>query len=448
MKPQEKKKCTLLIKNCTVMLPDCSFMAGASIAINGDRIIELDVTDKVEAAFFAEEVINAEGKLAIPGMVDCHTHTVQQFLRGSVVDEPPIVWIRILVPYEARLNAEDRYHAARLACLQMLKAGITTFADSGTGDMVPVIQAVQEMGLRAAITRMTRDEGDFIPSVFKSQAEVAVKKNEELYKQFHGSSNGRISIWFSVTSPMTTSPKLARLVAEAAAEYHTGIHIHLAEHLDEVKHCLTRYGMRPPMYLDSCGLLGPNVIAAHCVQISDFDIRLLAERKVNVIHCPCANLGNQGFPKLMAERAAGINIGLGNDGAHTANLDLFFQIQLLKYASQAAYGIPVFEPVVLPVTEAFKMATINGAKALMLGEQIGSLEVGKKADVVLVDVNQPHISPNRNLLNTLVMVGSGRDVTDVIIDGQVIMKNREFVSIDEEEVIKSATAQLNDFWNR
>lgn len=118
-------------------------MTGASIAINGDRIIELDVTDKVEAAFFAEEVINAEGKLAIPGMVDCHTHTIQQFLRGSVVDEPPIVWIRILVPYEARLNAEDRYHAARLACLQMLKAGITTFADSGTGDMVPVIQAVQ-----------------------------------------------------------------------------------------------------------------------------------------------------------------------------------------------------------------------------------------------------------------------------------------------------------------
>ena len=448
MENQGKKKCTLIIKNCIVLLSDLSCLDKASIAIDGDNIIEIGKMDLIDTVFTSDEVINAKGKLAIPGMVDAHTHTVQQFLRGCVIDEPPIVWIRILLPYEAKLNEQDRYHAARLSCLQMLRAGITTFADSGTGDMVPVIQVVQEMGLRAAITRMTRDEGDFIPQIFKEPAEVAVKKNEELYKQFHGSGNGRVNIWFSITSPMTTSPKLATMVAEAAREYNTGIHIHLAEHLEEVKQCLTQRGMRPPFYLDSCGLLGPNLIAAHCIQISDFDIRLLAERGVNIIHCPRSNLKSQGVPKLLAERAAGINIGLGNDGASTANLDLFFQMQLLKLSTQAEYGLPIFEPVVLPISEAFKMATINGAKALMLGDKIGSIEVGKKADIVLVDINQPHISPNRGLLNTLVMVGSGHDVTDVIIDGHIILRDREFVLIDEAEVVKAATAQLNDFLNR
>lgn len=442
------KRCTLLLKNCIALLPDYSFLEDASIAIDGNRIVEIGPTSSVEASFIANEIIDTKGKLAIPGMIDCHTHTVQQFLKGGVVGEPPIVWIRILVPYEAKLNERDRYHAARLACLQMIRAGITTFADSGTGDMVPVIQAAQEMGLRAVITRMTRDEGDFIPSIFKSSAEIAVKKNEELYRQFHGSGNGRISIWFSVTSPMTTSPQLARLVAETAKEYNSGVHIHLAEHLDEVKYCLTKYGMRPPAYLDSCGLLGSNLIAAHCVQISDFDVHLLSERKVNIIHCPCSNLSSQGFPKLLAERAAGINICLGNDGAASHNLDLFFQMQVLKYVAQAAFGIPIFEPEVLPVKEAFQMATINGAKALMLEREIGSLEVGKKADIVLLDISHPIISPNRNLLNTLVMVGSGRDVTDVVIDGQVIMKNRQFVSIDEKEIARSAAAQFNDFWSR
>lgn len=445
----EFKKCSLMIKNCNVIKPDLSVLEDGAIAINADRIVDIGPSDILCASYEAENIIDGHNKFAMPGMVDCHTHTAQQFLRGSVVDEAPIVWIRILVPYEFKLNEQDRYHAARLACLQMIKAGITMFADSGTGDMIPIIQAVEETGIRASITKMTRDVGDFLPEeAFDRDPKVAVKKNEDLYKQFHGSADGRISIWFSVTSPMTTSPELARLVGEAARQYNTGIHIHLAEHLDEVKNSLVKHKMRPPAFLDSCGLLGPNVIAAHSIQITDYDIRLLAERGVNIIHCPCANLGNQGFPKLVAERAAGINIGLGNDGAHTANLDLFFQMQLLKYASQAYCGLPVFEPIALPVGEAFNMATINGAKALMLGDELGTLEVGKKADVVLLDISEPHISPNRNLLNTLVMVGSGRDVTDVIINGEVVLRNREFVSIDEEEIIHSASKQLQDFLSR
>jgi len=445
---QKETNCSVLIKNSKVILKDLSIIENGAVAIDRDKIVSIGPSKKLEESFVASEVIDAKGKLAMPGMIDCHTHTVQQFLRGGVVGERPIVWIRVLIPFEAKCNEQDRYHAARLAILQMLKNGITTLVDSGTGDMVPIIQAIQEMGIRASVTRMTRDGGDFIPPVFKSSAEVAVRKNEDLYKEFHGSGNGRVSVWFSVTSPMTTSPKLGRLVAEAARQYNTGIHIHMAEHLDEVKHCVTEFGMRPPEFLDSCGILGKNLIAAHCIQITDDDIKLMAEREMNVIHCPTANLNSQGFPKVMAEKAAGLNIALGNDGAATANHDHFFQMQLLKYATQAAQGIPVYQTSVLPVNDAFNMATINGAKALMLEDKIGSLEVGKKADVILVDVEQPIISPNKELLNTLVMVGSGRDVTDVIVDGQVIIRNKEFTMIDEEEVIRSATAQFHDHWSR
>lgn len=446
---QDKKKCTLLIKNCKLINSNLKIIDESAIAINNDCIVDLGPISTIEANYDPDDIIDAKGKVASPGMIDCHTHSVQQFLRGGVLGEPPVVWMRVLVPFEASCREQDIYHASRLSCLQMLKNGITTFADSGVSDISPMIQAIQEMGIRATVTRNTRDMGDFLPSKLRdSSPEEAIRKTEEMYKEFNGSGDGRVNVWFSATSTTTTSPKLGRLVTEAAKEYNTGILCHMSESMDEVAECIKQYGMRPPEYFDSCGILGTNVVAAHCVYITDFDIHLMAKRKANIIHCPTANLSDQGFPKLLAERAAGLNIGIGNDGAAIANLDNFPQMQLLKYATQAAQGTPVYELDVLPVEAAFKMSTSNNAKALMKENEIGSLEIGKKADVILIDTNQPLISPNKNLFKTLVMNGSGRDVTDVIVNGEVIIKDRDFVSIDEEEVVRTATDQFNDFWNQ
>ncbi len=441
--------CDLLIQGCSAILPGFRLLENAAIAIDRGIILEVGTAELLRRRYQPRETIQATGKLAMPGMYDCHTHTVQQLLKGGTVDEPPIIWRRILVPYESQLTPEDRYHAARLYCLQALRAGITMFADAGSMDMSGTAQAVAETGIRAAIARVGRDLDPELPSCMCDySAERSIDAMENFYREYHGKAEGRIHVWFSLSSPMSSSPQLVEGVAQAAKQRKTGIHIHLGEHPAEVQTCLARWGLRPPDFLDKYGALGPNVIAAHCIQITDFDIRLMAERGLHVIHCPTANLPTQGIPKLLAERAAGLNIALGNDGASSAKQDLFGQVQLLKYVTQAVYGTPVFEPNVLPLAEAFQMMTQNGARALGMGEQLGSLAAGKLADIVLLRIDTVNYEPSRHPLHTVMMVASSQDVSDVIIGGRVVLHNGEFTDLDEEEILFEGKKQLQLLLNR
>lgn len=440
---QKKQACALLIKNCTLIQPNFTILSDAAIAIDDTRIVEIGSNELLQQKYEAGDTIDGNGKLAMPGMYDCHTHTPQQLLKGGTADEPPIVWRRILLPYEANMNEEDQYHAARLYCLQSLKAGVTMFAESGSMmKMLGAVRAAQETGIRAAIARAGRSMDKALP---ENMCEGDPYKNLDdmidLYETYHGSADGRIHIWFSLSSPMTTEPELAKIVAQAAKKYDTHIHCHLCEHPAEVQYCLEHFKVRPPQYFDDCGVLGPNLIAAHCIRTTDFDIRLMAERGIHVIHCPTSNLSSQGIPKLLAERAAGLNIALGNDGAAGAKQDIFFQMQLLKYVTQVVQGTPDFEPVVLPMKEAFEMMTRNGARALGVEEDLGTLEAGKKADMILMHIHEANYLPSRNLLNTFMMVAGAQDVSDVVIDGEIIMKNRCFVKINEEEILRSGIEQ-------
>lgn len=443
------KTCDLLICGCSAVLPGFQLLEHAAIAVDQGVILEIGSSDQLCARYRPKEILRAEGKLAMPGMYDCHTHTVQQLLKGGTVDEPPIIWRRILVPYESHLTPEDRYHAARLYCLQALRAGITMFADAGSMDMTGTAQAVSETGIRAAIARVGRDLDPELPACMcDASAEKSLTAMENFYRDYHGKADGRIHVWFSLSSPMSSSPQLVEGVAQAAKRRNTGIHIHLGEHPAEVQTCLSRWGLRPPEFLDKYGALGGNVIAAHCIQITDFDIRLMAERGLHVIHCPTANLPTQGIPKLLAERAAGLNIALGNDGATSAKQDLFGQVQLLKYVTQATFGTPVFEPTVLPLAEAFHMMTQNGACALGVGDRLGSLSPGKLADIVLLRVDNVNYLPSCNLLHTMMMVASSQDVSDVIVGGRILLRSGCFTQIDEEAVLHEGKLQMQDLLRR
>ena len=444
-----KQICDLMISNCGVVLPDFTLYENADIAVKDGIIVKIGPSPELSMEYQAEEYVDGKGKLALPGLYDCHTHTVQQLLKGGTVDEPPIIWRRILVPYESAMNEEDRYHAARLYCMQALKAGIVMFADAGSMDMSGTIRAVEETGIQAAIARVGRDLDKELPeSMCDKTAEECISNQKELYKKYHKAADGRIRIWYSISSPMSASPELVEGIAEAAKEGKTGIHIHLGEHPAEVQTCLQRFGMRPPEFMAAHGALGSNVIAAHCIQITDFDIKLMAKQGVNVIHCPTANLPTQGIPKLLAERAAGLNIALGNDGATSARQDLFQQAQILKYVTQAVYGTPVFEPNVLPLAEAFQMMTSNGAKALGVGEITGRLDTGKAADIILLDVDRVEYMPSRNILHTMMMIATSQDVTDVVIRGKVIIKNRAFISLDEEKILFEGQQQMKKMLKR
>jgi 5-methylthioadenosine/S-adenosylhomocysteine deaminase len=432
----------LAIKHCLVLQPDFSILTDATILIHQGRITKIATEAGDIDGTEGLEVLDGQGKLALPGFVDGHTHAAQTLLRGSVVDELPMVWARILVPFESALTYEDTYAGAMLFCLQNLRAGITTFADAGGPHMDAVADAAIETGIRAVITRSTMDQGAFVPDSMKDNAKDAIAKTEALYDAYHNRENGRIKIWFGVRQAMTTSPELAEAIADRSKALNTGVHAHLAEHLDEVSHCLSNFSLRPAEWFDRFGLLGPNFIGAHSVRLTADEIRLMAERNANVVHCPTSNLQNHGFSKTPQMMARGINIGLGTDGGSGTRLNLFEQMRLLKNAMQARFGVPINDPLTIPTLSTLKMATQGGARAVMLHDEIGTLEPGKKADIILLNINRLHLSPTADLPKTVVLNGGPDDVSDVIVDGKVLIENGAFREFDVGEIRRKAGEAL------
>jgi 5-methylthioadenosine/S-adenosylhomocysteine deaminase len=432
----------LIIRDVRLLQPDLSVLDHATVCIQKDRIARIESDPAIAATLHAKTELDGHRKLAMPGLVDAHTHAAQQLLRGSVTDEMPMIWARILVPFESNLAPEDVYAGARLFCVENLKAGITAFADAGGPHMEAVAQAVVETGLRAAITRSTMDAGEFIPETMKEPAALAIAHTEDLYKAYHNAGDGRVHIWFGLRQLMSATPDLVEGVSKRSKELQTGVHIHLAEHLDEVSHCLRNYGKRPAEWLDTFGILGPNLLAAHSVRLSDKEVKLVSERRVNVVHCPRSNLGNHGFSKTPLLMALGANIGLGTDGASGNRLDLFEQMRLLKSAMHARYGLEVNDPMVLPALDTLRMATLGGARALMLGDEIGTLETGKKADIILIDLDAAHLSPTAHLPKTIVAAAGPADVSDAIVDGRLLMKDRRLLDLNEAEIRHEAGEAL------
>ena len=441
-------KCDILIQGCRVLQPDMTISGSCIVAIDKTMICKIGPEAELAQEYEAEETLDGRGKLLMPGLVDGHTHTCQQLLRGRVSDEYPMVWTRFLVPFESNLRPEDSYVSGQLACLEMIKHGTTAFADSGGVYMDRVADAVVESGMRAAIAKSTMDMGNAITGAMKETAKEAVAHTRELYKGYQGAGDGRVDIWFAIRQVMTCSQDLIAMVRDAAEELHTGIHAHLCEHKDEVSFCLQNYKLRPAQFLESMGVLGPNLLTAHNVMLSDEDIALMAERGVKVIHCPRANLANHGFPKAPQILQAGLQVGLGCDGAAPSNLDLFDEMKVLRYGMIAYWGLPSFNPVVMTCATVLKMASWGGACALGKGDILGTVEEGKKADVILLNIDQPHIQPTQNLLNTIVEAANGHDVTDSIIDGRLVMKNREVLTLDEEKICFEAQKHMEEIIKR
>lgn len=435
----------LIIKNCSVMMPDFSIKKEQDILIQDSFIVKITDTDD---GYESKEVLNGKNKLVMPGLVDGHTHTCQQLLRGRTANEYPMVWTRILVPYESSLTPEDCYWSAKLACLEMIKSGTTAFAESGSTHMGDVADAVIESGMRAALARSTMDIGDAIPDCMKESSELNILHTEALYDKYQGTGDGRVDIWFAIRQVMTCSPELIREIGKEARRLKTGIHAHLCEHKDEVSFCLQHYQKRPAEFLDDMGVLGPNLLTAHNVVLSERDIDLLGERNVKLIHCPRANYANHGFPKTPRILQNNMSLGLGCDGASRPNLSLFAEMKHLLYGTMAFWGLPIFDPDIICAKDLLKMVTVGGARALQHEAELGTIEEGKKADLITINLMQPHLTPTHNLLNTLVDCAAEHDVTDSVINGKIVMRDRNVLTMNEEEIIKECSKRMKQIAER
>ena len=425
---------TILIKNAFILSPNKNFKGKKSLLIKDDIIA--DVSDKIDESN-VDKIIDATGKILLPGLIKTHTHLSMTLFRGLADDLSLDSWLNDHIwPMEANLNGNYCYIGALLGAVELIKSGTTTFSDMYFY-MEDVARAVDEAGIRAVLSYGMIDFGD------AEKRENEIKENLELFNSCNGMADGRIKVFFGPHSPYTASEELLVKVRELADEYNMGIHIHVSETQKEINDVSEEKGLRPFEYLDKIGFLGPDVVAAHSVWLSDNEIEIIKKNNVKISHNPCSNMklasGVAPVSKLIEND---ICVSIGTDGASSNNnLDL---IEELKTAS-LLQKVSTLDPKVLTSDEAIAMGTIKGAEALGLDSEIGSIEVGKKADIILIDTNSANMVPDSSTLSSNVIYSAnGSNVDTTICNCKILMENKKLTVLDEQEIYEKARKAIKE----
>ncbi len=403
-----------------------------NIYIEDNTISEIG-SAKIEA----EHIIDGATKAAIPGLINAHTHAAMSLLRGYADDMKLFEWLQTKIwPLEAKLTADDVYWGTRLACLEMIKSGTTCFNDM-YWHIEAAAKAVGESGIRGVLSGVFIDIND----VAKGKQQLT--ENFNLVNELQGKADGRVITALGPHSIYTVSPEMLAEIAELAKKNQLLIHFHLAETKKENEDYIENTGKRPVEHLDELGLLCPNLVAAHSVWFNKRDLEILAKYDVKAVHNPVSNMklsvGSAIPYKEM--QAVGLTISLGTDGcASNNNLDMFESMKIATLLQKYHTG----DETVMPANEVFQMVTINGAKTL--GLDTGVIEEGKLADIALIDLTCPEMTPNYDLTSNIVYSGNGSIVDTLICDGKIIMENRAVPG--EEEVINKAREISKDLVKR
>ena len=425
---------TILIKNALILNPNNFEEKKQSLLIKNDLIAE--ISDEIDESN-VDKIIDGEGKVLLPGFVNTHTHLSMTLFRGLADDLSLDTWLNDHIwPMEANLNGDYCYAGALLGAVELIKSGTTTFSDMYFY-MEDVARAVDEAGIRAVLSYGMIDFGD------AERREAEIKENLTLFENCNGMADGRIKVFFGPHSPYTASEELLIKVRQLADEYNMGIHIHVSETQKEINDVSEEKGLRPFEYLDKIGFLGPDVVAAHSVWLSDEEIEIIKKHDVKISHNPCSNMklasGIASVSKLMEND---ICVSIGTDGASSNNnLDL---IEELKTAS-LLQKVSTLDPNVLNSHEAIAMGTIKGAEALGLADEIGSIEVGKKADIILIDTNSANMVPDSSTLTSnIIYSANGSNVDTTICNGKILMENKKLTVLDEQEIYDKAREAIKN----
>ena len=392
-----------------------------------DILIENNIIKKIEKDIDKEievdEKINAKNMLVMPGLINTHTHLAMSIFRGYKDDRKLMDWLEnAIFPVEDKLESEDIYWNSYLSCLEMLRSGTTTCNDMYFG-MNKVIEAIENTGLRALVAWSMTDDS----------IRDKVEKTREYAKKYNVPGS-RIKVITSPHAPYSCNPDTIKLCVDLAKELNTSLHIHLSETLDEEETIREWYNKRGTEYLNDLGVFDVPVILAHGIYISDSDIEILKNVKGGIAHNPISNCKlSSGICDVVKLRRNGINVGLGTDGiGSTTTLDMFEEMKTAAYLQK----VNTMEPTSIKAYDILKMATIVGAKVLGLDDEIGTLEPGKKADMIFIRTDKLHLCPDNDVCTNIVYSANGSDVDTVMIDGKIIMQNRKMINLDEKEVMK------------
>lgn len=421
----------LLIRGGLVvtMNPDTGVLEGGIVAIQGDQIKAVGLRDALEARFSSRRILDASGCAVIPGLINAHTHAAMTIFRGLADDLPLMEWLEgYIFPVEAHLKAEWVRWGTRLACAEMLLGGTTTFCDMYLFEE-EVAQAAKEAGMRAVVGEVLYD----FPSPNYGPLEEGFRYTEALISRWQGDAHVRTAVEPHAT--FTCSPELLKRARALANEYSVPLIMHMSETRDEVERIKEQYGTTPARHLDHLGIFDGPTVVDHVVWVDDEELAIVRDRGVGVVYNPESNMklvsGVAPVPRMLE---MGICVGLGTDGcASNNNLDLLREMD----TAAKLHKVHTLDPTVMDAQTVLKMATIGGARVLGLEGEVGSLEPGKKADLVILDLHQPHLCPLYNVISHLVYAARAADVRTVIVNGKMVVENGSLKTLPVESIFEA-----------
>jgi 5-methylthioadenosine/S-adenosylhomocysteine deaminase len=457
---------SVMIAGGTVVTMDERRVIGdGAIFVEGNVIRDLGPAAELAARYHPDKQINAAGKIVMPGLIDTHYHTCQQFLRGtlaSITRQGQIhypVWKNYLVPFESLLTPDDVHLSGLAAYANMIRVGTTCVSEHGARHPEQIAQAMVSTGIRGLLAESTMDipDPDLPPNMIRS-TEECLDSNLQIVRKWDGRGEAPIRGCFSLRQIIVCSPRLIKETCRLAEQHDALIQTHLAEGTYEVEYAINRYSLRPAEYLETLEALSPRLLCAHSVLLSDHEVELYAQYGVKMAHCPNGNYTGLGMAKFPLMRRLGVdrNTGIGSDGASGGSIDLFQAMNTSVIGQMLHFGTPYLDKTVTNNYQAVSMATINAARAVRWEDTIGSLTVGKQADIIILDPSSMDCQPVMDdVYYTIVKCLRGRDVETVLVNGKLVMEDRRLLTVDEDALrgeikarVPALHAAITEYYDR
>jgi cytosine/adenosine deaminase-related metal-dependent hydrolase len=421
-------------------------LVDGALRIEGSKITKVGKTSEIKHEPRAEFEIDAKGMMIIPGLIDTHVHTAQALLRGCADDASFIDWLQKYVwPLQGNFEERDGKASAELCMLEMIKSGTTTFLETHLHRRYGfdgIAKSVEDIGMRGVLAKTVMslpgygNKQNIMHPGMVEDGETCLHEVEDYFKRWNGKAEDRIKVWYGPRSLGGCTPELYKQIAEGSKRLGTGITMHLGEVREDASYTEKEFNKLPVEFMNELGLIGPQVVFSHGVWFTEKEWSILASKGTSVANSPTCNMKVAvGIAKIPEMINAGVNVGLACDGGPSNNC--YDMIREMKMAS-LLQKVRLLDPRVMNAETVLEMATINGARAVGLDRETGSIEQGKKADVVLVSLQSPQLVPPHNPISNLVYAGAGSDVDTVIIDGRIIMKDRKMLTLNEENVLREA----------
>lgn len=414
---------------------------------NGDLLVENDKIKEVGKSGTididnATEIMDCTGKIIMPGLINTHVHMSQQLGRGLADDVDLLTWLRKRTwPYESSMSEEEQYISSLACCIEMIKSGVTSFAESGGFHVNGLGRAVEEIGIRCALARSTMDCGEGLPNTWIESTEYTLNKQMEAFEKWNNKGDERIKYWFAVRTIFNATDKLLLKTKEIADKYNTGIHMHIAEIPEEIDYCMETRGYSTVEYLSKIGFLDKNILAAHTVWMTDKEVDLFRLHNVKSSHNPAAAMRVLGFAKVPEMLEKGVVVSIGTDGAPCNNrMDMMDEIYLTALIHKGR----TLNPKTVPAETILEMATINGAKTILREDEVGSLEAEKKADLIIINPESIGSTPLHDVVSNIVYSMHSTNVESTMCNGKWLMKNRKITMVNETDILNEAMKMANN----